>query len=174
MNLNLLQRLQGPADEPPKKRKRRYLITALIGHGLIWTLTLAVLLLWPRSYTVESTLILPSSDPDARVDLKEIGQAYATPRSTYDSKSLDPRVNYKEIMLSPNVLEAAASAVGLAPGKYGEPAVKLIDQSSVMELKTTARTAQLALAKAKVVKKLIRNCTFSKSSKATWNMKIAS
>ncbi len=151
MTANLLQRLQGPPGEPASKRRRRYLYTALAGQGVIWGLALMVMLVWPRSYTVESTLILPSSDPDARVDLKEVGQAYATPRATYDSKSLDPRVNYKEIMLSPNVLETAASAVGLAPGKYGQPAVKLIDQSSVMELKTTARTAQLALAKAQAL-----------------------
>jgi uncharacterized protein involved in exopolysaccharide biosynthesis len=156
MSVPLLARLQGPPDEPPKRRRRRYLLTALIGHGVIWGLAIAVMLLWPRSYMVESSLIVPSSDPDARVDLKEVGQAYATPRATYDSKSLDPRVNYKEIMLSANVIDAAASAVGLLSSQYGEPRIKLIDQSSVMEITTSARSPELALAKAQAIHQIFQ------------------
>ena len=134
-----------------RPRMRRYVLAALLGSLAIWTLALSVVVLWPRQWTVTSSLILPGSDNDARIDLKEVGQAYATPRSTYDSKSLDPRVNYKQILLSPNVLEAAAATLDIEPERVGEPRIKLIDQSSVVELRVSASTAELALAKSQAL-----------------------
>jgi uncharacterized protein involved in exopolysaccharide biosynthesis len=128
-------------------RRRRYLLAALCANLMVWTAAGAVIQLWPKSYAVESSLILPSSDPDARVDLKDVGQAYATSRSTYDAKSLDPRVNYKEIMLSANVIDSAAALLKMDPAAFGQPRVKLIDQSSIMEVTVKARTRELALAK---------------------------
>ena len=135
----------GPDGRP---RVRRYLLAALGGGVAIWGAVAAAWLFVPRTYTVESSLIVPNGDPDARVDLKDTGQAYATARSNYDAKSLDPRVNYKEIMLSANVIDAAASAARLTPRAYGQPRIKLIDQSSVMEIRTQAGTPALALRKA--------------------------
>lgn len=129
-------------------RRRRYILAAIAGNVLTWAAAISVMLWVPRVYTVESSLILPSSDPDARVDLKDVGQAYATTRATYDAKSLDPRVNYKEIMLSADVIDAAAKSLKMDPAKFGQPAVKLIDQSSIMALKMKASTPELALAKA--------------------------
>jgi uncharacterized protein involved in exopolysaccharide biosynthesis len=133
---------------------RRYILAAVLGNVVIWTIALLVIVAWPRSYLVESSLILPSSDADARVDLKDVGQAYATSRSTYDSKSLDPRVNYKEIFLSETVLESAAKDAGVDILKFGLPRIKLIDQSSVMEIKISGSTAEQALAKSLALNKM--------------------
>ena len=132
-------------------RQRRYVLAALLGSLAVWTLALTAVVVWPRSWTVTSSLILPGSDNDARIDLKEVGQAYATPRSTYDSKSMDPRVNYKEILLGPNVIDAAAAAVKMDPDRFGTPRIKLIDQSSVIELQVSAPSAALALAKSQAL-----------------------
>jgi uncharacterized protein involved in exopolysaccharide biosynthesis len=133
---------------------RRYILAAILGNLVIWTLALLVIVAWPRSYLVESSLILPSSEADARVDLKDIGQAYATSKSTYDSKSLDPRVNYKEIMLSETVLDAAAREAQFEFAKFGLPRIKLIDQSSVIEIKMSGATAEQALAKSIALNKV--------------------
>lgn len=132
-------------------RTRRYLLAALLGCVALWSVAIGSMIVWPRTWAVEFTLIIPNGDPDARVDLREVGQAYATKGSTYDSKSLDPRVNYREILLSDDVVSAAASAVGLEPDKFGEPRIKLIDQSSVMELRVTGKSAQVALDKAHAI-----------------------
>jgi len=136
-------------DERP--RQRRYVLAAVLGSAAIWSLAIGVVALWPRTYTVESSLIVPNGDADARVDLKEVGQAYATTRSTYDTKSLDPRVNYKEIMMSDNVLDAAAELADIEPARFGEPRLKLIDQSSVMEVRITGKSAEQAFAKARAL-----------------------
>lgn len=140
----------GPDGRP---RQRRYQLAAILGCAAVWGLALAVVVFWPKSYTVEWSLIVPNGDPDARVDLKSVGEAYATSRSTYDSKSLDPRVNYREIVLNDNVIGAAADLSGLDALHFGQPRVKLIDQSSVMELRITGSSADEALAKAQALQK---------------------
>lgn len=134
------------ADGRP--RQRRYLLAAVAGCALIWTAALSFVMFWPKVYTVEWSLIVPNSDPDARVDLKNVGEAYATSRSTYDSKSLDPRVNYREIILNDNVLDAASELAKVNPLRFGQPRIKLIDQSSVMELRITGSSPGEALNKA--------------------------
>jgi uncharacterized protein involved in exopolysaccharide biosynthesis len=129
----------------------RYLLAATMGTAAIWLIALAVVMYWPRSFTVDTSLILPNSEPDARVDLKGVGEAYSTSRNNYDSKSLDPRVNYKEIILSPTVLEAAAKISGLDRRDFDGPRVKLIDQSSVIELRVIGKSAEQAFDKAKAL-----------------------
>ncbi len=149
------QRPPGAWQRPWQRRGlRKFFLAAILGNVIIWTIALLVIVAWPRSYLVESSLILPSSDADARVDLKDVGQAYATSRSTYDSKSLDPRVNYKEILLSETVLEAAAKEADVDAAKFGVPRIKLIDQSSVMEIKMNGATAEQALAKSTALNKV--------------------
>jgi capsule polysaccharide export protein KpsE/RkpR len=140
--------LLGPDGRP---RQRRYVLTAFIGNAIVWSIAIAVILFWPRVYAVDWSLIVPNGDPDARVDLKNVGEAYATMRSTYDSKSLDPRVNYKAILVSSNVLDSAARTVKLQPSQFAEPRIKLIDQSSVMELRVIGPSAEQALARARAL-----------------------
>lgn len=134
-------------------RRRRYLLAVFCANLVVWGSALAVVKMWPKSYAVESSLILPSSDPDARVDLKDVGQAYSTSRSTYDAKSLDPRVNYKEIMLSANVIDAAAAQLKVTSARFGLPRVKLIDQSSIMEVTVKAPSPELSLSMSKELHK---------------------
>ena len=142
---DLLSWFRGPDGQP---RLQRYLLVALLGSVLVWAMALLMLWLVPRTWAVEYSLILPSSDPDGRVNLKDVGQAYATARATYDGKSLDPRVNYREIMLNPDVIAAAASSAKLPAATFGVPRIKLIDQSSVMEVQVQGPSAQEALRKA--------------------------
>ena len=140
--------LKGPDGKP---RRRRYFLVAALGSAFVWALALAVVWLVPRVWATDYTLILPSSDPDGRVSLNEVGQAYATSRSTYDGKSLDPRVNYRQIMMSDDVLSAAAELADVPLASFGAPRIKLIDQSSVMEIEVRGGSAKEALRKAQAV-----------------------
>ncbi len=145
---DMLGWLKGPDGKP---RRRRYFLVAALGSAFIWALALAVVWLVPKVWAVDYTLILPSSDPDGRVSLNEVGQAYATSRSTYDGKSLDPRVNYRQIMMSDDVLVAAAKIAEVPLARFGTPRIKLIDQSSVMEVEVRGGSAKGALRKARAV-----------------------
>jgi uncharacterized protein involved in exopolysaccharide biosynthesis len=145
---DLLGWLKGPDGRP---RRRRYFLVAALGSAFIWALALAVVWLVPRVWAVDYTLILPSSDPDGRVSLNEVGQAYATSRSTYDGKSLDPRVNYLQVMKSADVQDAAAKLANVSPAQFGAPRIKLIDQSSVIEVQVRGGSAAEALRKAQAM-----------------------
>lgn len=148
LGLDLLAWLKGPDGKP---RRRRYFLVAALGSAFIWAIAVAVMALVPRVWAANYTLILPSSDPDGRVSLTEVGQAYATARSTYDGKSLDPRVNYRQIMMSADVLDAAAQLAEVPAASFGKPRIKLIDQSSVIEVEVRGGSAQEALRKAQAV-----------------------
>jgi len=145
---DLLGWLKGADGKP---RRRRYFLVAAVGSAFIWAMAVAVVALVPRVWAANYTLILPSSDPDGRVSLTEVGQAYATARSTYDGKSLDPRVNYRQIMMSADVLDAAAALAKVPVASFGMPRIKLIDQSSVIEVELRGGSAQEALRKAQAV-----------------------
>lgn len=145
---DLLGWLKGPDGRP---RRRRYFLVAALGSAFIWALALAVVWLVPRVWSVNYILILPSSDPDGRVLLNEVGQAYATSRSTYDGKSLDPRVNYLQVMMSADVRDAAAKLANVPAATFGTPRIKLIDQSSVIEVQVQGSSAAEALRKAQAM-----------------------
>lgn len=134
-----------------RARRNRYVFAALLGNIGVWTLTALVLTVMPRSYVTEWSLILPASDPDAQVNMADIGQAYATNRATYDSKALDPRVNYRAVLTSSTVIARAAERVGLPPEAFGASKIKLLDQSSIIQLTTTGGSAEQSEAKAKAL-----------------------
>lgn len=127
-------------DHFSKVRRRRYAIAALCTNAVVWTLVLGVLAVFPGRYVSEWSLIIPVSDMDAHVNLADIGQAYATARSAYDSRSLDPRVNYKTVLLSDAVIATVARKLNVPESEVAEPQVKLVEQSSVMALRSTGRT----------------------------------
>lgn len=134
-----------------KARRNRYFAAAILANAAIWLIAFLLLVLIPPSFTSEWSVIIPSSDMEAQVQLTDIGQAYATSRSSYDAKSLDPRQNYKAVILSDSVLGRAAAAAGMSRREFGRPKVKLIEQSSVMELTIAGRTAEEANRKARAL-----------------------
>lgn len=134
-----------------RARRNRYLFAVVVGNLAVWLLMALAISVTPRNYVVEWSLILPSSDPDTQVNMTDIGQAHSANRSTYDSKSLDPRVNYRTVITSRSVLEKAAELAKLPLKGYGVPKIKLLDQSSIIELKTAGGSADEAVAKARAL-----------------------
>ncbi len=137
----------------PTARTRRYILAAILANLLVWTVAVVYLAIVPPRYTSEWSLIIPASDTDARVNLTDVGQAYGTARSSYDSRSLDPRVNYKSIADSSPVLAAAAALSGTDPREFPRPRIKLLDQSSIISLEITADDPDLARARAVALNK---------------------
>jgi len=141
--LTPLKSLIGIGSEPVLRR-RRYLLVSALANLAVWVVALLFLAVWPRTYRSEWSLILPASNSDARVSLNDVGQAYTAPGSNYDAKTLDPRVNYKTILLSDTVLDEAARLAGIPSEEFNAPAIKLIDQSSIMEIKVSSSSPELA------------------------------
>ncbi len=133
---------------PPERRVSRYALTAVVALAAIWIVAALVLRVLPDQYTSRWILILPGSGSQASLLLQGIGQASSNSASPYASISHSPRVNYREIVLSNTVLQLAADIAECSAETFGQPRVKLVQQSSLMSFSISAATAELAQRKA--------------------------
>lgn len=127
---------------------KRYVLGAFVSVIGVWVLALAYLLLTPPSYASKWTLILPGSGSGVSVSLESIGQTSSLSASPFSSPSLSPKVIYKEIAISEQVLAAAAKSIGMKPSEFGAPQIKLIDETALMLFEIKARKPELARQKA--------------------------
>ena len=126
----------------PRDHWRRYVVGATVSIAGILVLCAAYMLLLPKRYTSEWSIILPGAGVEARVSVDRLGQAQSSASSPFSAKEISPRVNYKEIAGSRPVVEAAAKSLGLEPDSFPDPKIKLIDQTSIVEFKITAGSAE--------------------------------
>ena len=130
----------------------RYFIWGwLMTAAAIWTFVAVYLLTAKPSYTSRWSLILPTASTGVSLQLESIGHAQTIPSSPFGSASLSPKVIYKEIMSSEQVLHAAAKSLGIELEAFGGVRVKLIDETSLMLLEISGPTADLAKRKADAV-----------------------
>jgi len=123
---------------------RQWVLAMVLVQLMIWTIIVGLALFGPRKYTSSWKLILPGSEPEARVSLQDVGQASASTRAFYDGRALDHRVNYREIARSAPVLATAAGGLGLEWKELKGQRVRLVDQSSIMEFEVSGPTADTA------------------------------
>lgn len=133
------------------RRRRVYILTSLLALSLVWGPTLLFLQFKPPSYTSQWVLLLPDASAGHAVNLDSVGQASRSAMSPYANQVIDPRVNYKSIAMSAPVIEAAAASLDISPAAFGEPRVKLADQTSLMEFEIAASSAAAAQAKAQAL-----------------------
>lgn len=151
-NKGLLYRLLAEGSHlNAKERKIVYLTIALLSTVLIWGSIGTFLWKTPAQFVSEWTLILPSATKGHTISVESIGQASSSGTSPYGTSLIDPRVNYKQLTLSTPVLKAAAKEVNLSLGEFGQPRIKLIDQTSFILFKMSATTGELAQAKSKAL-----------------------
>lgn len=130
------------------KRKWVYLLLAVFLLAVLWTPALMVVLISKPSFTSKWTLILPGAGAGHAVSLESIGQTSANISSPYAGTSMDPKVNYKAIAESEPVRQQAAQKLDLTLKQFGNPKIKLVDQSTLIYFSMTAESAELARAKA--------------------------
>ena len=140
----------------PQHRRRRYMAVTTVGLVVIALMTFALVQLSPATYTSRWTLILPGSGSDANLVLQGIGQASSNSASPYASISRSPRINYREIVMSQTVLSLAAELASLPTAEFGQPRVKLIQQSSLMDFMITGDSPEVAYRKANAVNNALR------------------
>lgn len=132
----------------PAARRKLYFKTGFYSLALIWCLVALLMWLTPAKYVSRWTLILPGSGAGAMVSLDSLGQASASTSSPYLSSAIDPRENYKAIVLSDPVLMLAAEQLKESVGAFGKPKLKLPSQTGLMEFASVGATPQLANARA--------------------------
>lgn len=129
---------------PSVGRYRRYITAISLPLGVIWLVTIAYLALAPNRYDSRMSLILPGSGPGSTLNLESIGQASGNATSPFSSSNLSPTENYKRLLLSDPVLRAAALRAGEDEATFPQPAIKLIDQTNLIEVTIPAGAPQLA------------------------------
>lgn len=115
-----------------KNRWTRYIVLSSIANGFIWGSSLTYLKVTKPTYTSEWALILPGGSLGVNVNLPGIGQAIASNGSGMGSSTYDPRANYQFIFTSEPVLERAAAIAKMPVEKFGEPRIKLLDNTTLM------------------------------------------
>lgn len=115
-----------------------------IFNAAIWSTVLLYLQLAPRIYTSDWVVALPKGGEQASVSLPGIGNASSSIQSPYSSNSDDPRANYQYIAASRSVLEAAATSINMDLIKFGEPRIKLVENTTLMQFQLEGANPQEA------------------------------
>lgn len=124
-----------PKSEVKKGSWQPYLFLGLIANAAIWSSALLYLKLAPASYISHSAIAVPGEGSSVNVNLPNIGEANYQNTVPYSNGStLDPRENYKYIAESEPVLKAAAEQLKMNPKQFGEPKIKIVDNTAIMEI----------------------------------------
>jgi uncharacterized protein involved in exopolysaccharide biosynthesis len=136
---------------PSFGRYRRYFAILVPLITAIWILTAIYLIAMPRTYTSQFTLILPGSGTGSSINLESIGQAQGTSSSAFASPALSPTENYKQLLSADVTLRAAARLAGENEDRFPAPTIKLVDQTNLISISITARSADAAQGRAKAL-----------------------
>lgn len=132
-----------------KLRWSRYLLVCGSANIFIWGTSLLILATVKPVYKSDFALILPGSISSVNVNLPEIGQATASSGSAgVATSTFDPRANYEFIFTSEQVLYQAAKNAGLSSDEFGEPRIKNIDNTTLMQIEVSGPSPQLSRRKA--------------------------
>jgi uncharacterized protein involved in exopolysaccharide biosynthesis len=133
---------------PSAGRYKRYFLTIAPILMAIYGLTGAYLLMVPKSYRSEFSLILPGSGMGSSLNLETIGQAQTAASSAFSSPTLSPTENYKQLLSADVTLRAAARLARESEDGFPGPTIKLIDQTNLILVAISGRDPRQAKARA--------------------------
>lgn len=132
-------------------RLPRYILNFGLCLSLVWIPVGAYLKLAPRRYASEIALILPGAGVSTSINLSDIGQASSSANSAYSSSTLSPTVTYQSLLQSTRVAERAAKAIGEDAHAIGKPTVKLLDQTSLINVTVSGGSPEQAQRRAQAL-----------------------
>ncbi|MAM83565.1 MAG: hypothetical protein CL472_02690 [Acidobacteria bacterium] len=115
-------------------RLPRYILLGGIMLGAIWAPVISYVRYAPLTFSSDMALILPGAGASTSINLSDIGQASSSANSAYSSSTLSPTVTYQSLLSSPQVLERAAETLGQEASAFGKPRIKLLDQTSFIQI----------------------------------------
>ena len=125
-------------------RYSRYIALGIVANVALWGMALYYLKVTPPVYISKWAMIMPGNGLGVNVSLADIGQTSASSSSPFGGTSMDPRANYQFILTDESLLEIAAERQKIPIAKLGKPKVKLVDNTSIMEMEIGAKTAEQA------------------------------
>ncbi|NIY95335.1 hypothetical protein HC022_03455 [Salipiger sp. HF18] len=128
-------------------RLPRYLWIFALGSAAIWAPITGYLKSAPLRYSSQMSLILPGSGASATVNLADIGQASSYSNSAFASNSISPTETYKRLLAADRVIRDAAGRLGVDPRGFGEPRVRLVDQTAFIHIEMVGPSPEEAQAR---------------------------
>lgn len=135
------------SERIPKSRKLFYLGIWLLFNTAIWSAALLYLRLKSPTYSSTWTINVPFSGGSTNLSLPGIAQASSMADSPYRSYA-DPRESYKLLALSDDFIEAAANQLRIPVKEFGNPKIKIIDNTTLMKFEIKGNTPKQAQEKA--------------------------
>lgn len=132
-------------------RMGRYSLIVAAGLGMAWGPAIAYVKFGRVSYTSQFSLILPGAGASSSINLSDIGQASSASASAFSGSSISPTVTYKNLMMSANVVHAAAKSLKEDPMSFPAPTVKLVDETSFIAVEIPGSSAEAARNRAQAV-----------------------
>ena len=133
---------------PSMGRYQRYGRVVGAAVGVIWLLTAVYLIVTPKSFASSASLILPGSGVGSSINVESIGQAQVSSSSAFSSATLSPTESYKQLLSADVTIRAAARRLHENEDRFPGPVIKLVDQTSLITITMSGRTAAQAQARA--------------------------
>jgi len=132
-------------------RLPRYAAITIMGLAAIWAPLTGYLLKAPLRFTSDASLILPGAGAGATVNLNRIGQASSASASPYANTSISPTVTYQRLLGAGRILDAAAASMQIHPRDFGEPRIRLIDQTGLIRIEIVGNSPEDARARGRAL-----------------------
>ncbi len=132
-------------------RLPRYAAITFLGLAAIWVPITGYLLKAPLRFTSDASLILPGAGAGATVNLDRIGQASSASASPYANTSISPTVTYQRLLGAGRILDAAAASMQMHPRDFGEPRIRLIDQTGLIRIEMVGNSPEDARARGRAL-----------------------
>ncbi len=142
-----LVRYRRPLDKP---RWARYIFVGLAVFFVIWAMVAAYVLSSP-TYSSKFSFVLPGKGVNTKVNLQSIGEASTSSSSPFGTRGINPRVNYKEILVSDLVVRRAADSLDIGFADFGKPTVKLVDETAIINVANKGGSPESARAKSEAL-----------------------
>ncbi len=125
-------------------RLPRYVTVIGVLTAAIWVPVFLYLNLAEVKYSSDFSLILPGNGVSTSVNLTDIGQASTSANSAYSSSSISPTVTYKKLLQSQSVIKRAEEMLLQDGIRIGYPRIKLVDQTSLIQVMMEATSPETA------------------------------
>ena len=120
------------------------LFLGLVANAGMWSLAFFYIKVTPPSYSSSWTLSLPGTVTNTKLNLPNSGTATSEAISPYANATQDPREIYKFIATSNLVQKAAATQLKIPPEKFGQPRIKIANNSTLMNFELSGGTPEEA------------------------------
>jgi uncharacterized protein involved in exopolysaccharide biosynthesis len=131
-------------------RPGRYALTFGVPIVALWLAVTGYIVFSPPTFTSQMNLNLPGSANSSNISLDEIGQASTNSGNPFSSSGMSPKVIYKSFAESAHVRGMAARQLGRT-GMLAKPQIKLLDETSILQVSMTSDSPIKAQSEAKAL-----------------------